>query len=883
MTESIALILATLACFLAVRSGRRSKRLEKQVQSLERHLPGASNAHLGLVEKAVDEAENDVVEPKGNTAQVDSEVTRKTAGLWDRNPGGPFERETPEQPSIFAGLGAWIRLNWIYPVAGAALVMAAVYLVQYSVEHDLLSPRTRIALALLLGAALIGTGEAIRRRWGDEGGAARLLPSTFSGAGIVTLMAAILAAFHIFGMMSQVSAFAALSVIVGLAMVLGWVHGPLLAAIGVLAGSAAPFLLGESSAPKDLLYGYFGLIALLGMGIDGFKRWGWVSLLAVIMPIVASGMIYQAGAGPYGFAALALAVAFLATSLPSGTLIPSAAGPRISQFQTERPSIETFVSGLAVLMASGAILSLREPSLILAALGVLVVIMPVWTARAPALLDQVLVPVLGFLLAILIVYLDGQGVVGNALIKHPWLPFVGVAVASLSGLALIWRSQKDTQALRSYWTLLGIGFPGASFVAFELFWSISTRIEPWPWALTAMALASAAAAVALWAAKLDAGQGVRVGAATAAGFAMIGMSLTVMLSFSALTLALAVLMVASAAMDRRFDIPILGWFQAAAATALIWRIVLDPGLDWLLGWAGSGGATDGEVALSITAALIGPLAALWLIAPMPQGRMRTWTRVYLETVLTGLVPVCLAIGVVRFIGQDISVHAHLGLQVTVLIGLGWIQMQRAHSLDEPSVLQQLRRVVAGALAVLSVGLLVLTTTLATPLSSDPWLADSVRGVAIANDLLVAYALPGALLLWLLRTRVQRWAVFGRAVGYLLLAYWIGCVIRHLWHGNAGMALTEGFLQGEIYAYTVALLAAGAGALALALRLGRSRLRVVGLVLIGMAAGKAFLIDASGLSGLLRVSAFLGLGISLAGLAWLNAWVTARMSGAPGSQ
>ena len=91
-----------------------------------------------------------------------------------------------------------------------------------------------------------------------------------------------------------------------------------------------------------------------------------------------------------------------------------------------------------------------------------------------------------------------------------------------------------------------------------------------------------------------------------------------------------------------------------------------------------------------------------------------------------------------------------------------------------------------------------------------------------------------------------------------------------------MALQTGFAQGELYAYTVALLLAGAAALALALRFGAHRYRVAGLALIGLAAAKAFLIDAGGLTGLMRVGAFLGLGLSLAGLAWLNAWVSARV-------
>jgi uncharacterized membrane protein len=49
--------------------------------------------------------------------------------------------------------------------------------------------------------------------------------------------------------------------------------------------------------------------------------------------------------------------------------------------------------------------------------------------------------------------------------------------------------------------------------------------------------------------------------------------------------------------------------------------------------------------------------------------------------------------------------------------------------------------------------------------------------------------------------------------------------------------------------------------------------------IGLTVAKVFLIDASGLSGLTRVFSFLALGLSLAGLAWLNRWAALRSGAA----
>ena len=53
------------------------------------------------------------------------------------------------------------------------------------------------------------------------------------------------------------------------------------------------------------------------------------------------------------------------------------------------------------------------------------------------------------------------------------------------------------------------------------------------------------------------------------------------------------------------------------------------------------------------------------------------------------------------------------------------------------------------------------------------------------------------------------------------------------------------------------------------------LRRIALGVIGLTAAKVFLVDASGLTGLTRVVSFAGLGLSLAGLAWLNRWAGSR--------
>jgi uncharacterized membrane protein len=61
--------------------------------------------------------------------------------------------------------------------------------------------------------------------------------------------------------------------------------------------------------------------------------------------------------------------------------------------------------------------------------------------------------------------------------------------------------------------------------------------------------------------------------------------------------------------------------------------------------------------------------------------------------------------------------------------------------------------------------------------------------------------------------------------------------------------------------------------------GSAGLRRLAMAVVVATVLKVFLIDAAGLTGLTRVAAFLGLGLALAGTAWLNRWAAAQQRGA----
>jgi uncharacterized membrane protein len=183
--------------------------------------------------------------------------------------------------------------------------------------------------------------------------------------------------------------------------------------------------------------------------------------------------------------------------------------------------------------------------------------------------------------------------------------------------------------------------------------------------------------------------------------------------------------------------------------------------------------------------------------------------------------------------------------------------------------------VAGVFGLLALAGFLLALTLLNPLIG---LNPDIHGIQPFDTLSVAYLLPALVFAGVAaRARWLRWhRAFAWAAG-LFVAMWGFLEIRWFWQGD--QIYSARFLQPELYSYTVALLLAGGLLLYQAIARRSTGLRRLAMTVIALAVAKVFLVDASGLSGLLRVFSFLALGLALAGLAWLNRWAAGRREGA----
>lgn len=793
----------------------------------------------------------------------------------------PQNQAVVMRPDRASALSQWLTANWVYVVSAASLALAGVFFVQYGMEHGLLPPGLRVVFGLAFGAALVGVGEWLRRRHGDQG-AQVLLPQVFSGAGIVSAFAAVVAARLLYSLITVEMAFLGQVAIAGIAIWLGWINGPLLAAVGLIGAAAAPFLVGGGEAPAPWLFAYYGLIAGAGLAVDAYRRWAWLSVLALALGLGGATLMYLGGGDALAWIVFLTAMPVLATIIPAWRLVPDHAGPMtLSALRAgaEWPIFPTrLVLGTLIFATLGLITETAGAAdnalIAFGAMAFLAVLYLLWTDRAEGLGDLPLLPAAGLLLAIAMVAWMPTAMfnefAGQAIALRPPESRAPWSVSLILGFAVLVSLAFAARALRGgpvplLHALGAVLTAPVAAAGLELAWNPAPVLGAYPWALQILGVAGLMVAFALRFARADGEDRRRAAHASLSALSLIALALFVLTTKTALTLALAALIVVAALLDRRFRLPEMGLFIQAGVAVLSYRLLIDPGLTW--GFE----APMPQVLLAFGGAIAGLLAALWAI----KGLGRGVTEGVLTSAAWGFGAVAANIIISRglvagFEGDDFT-HWGMSLHAMPWLVVALVQLYRT-GLDSPPWVRRARFALAGLAGLLALGGLTISLMFLHPALWDTT-TNRVLGVSFLSSLLLAYAVPGAALLAasLRLAALPSWIRLGlRTVGAGVLAVYAVSSIRHFWLG-ADIGLERGVAQPELYSYTLALLALGAVLLWQAIAKGSDPLRRLAMGVIVVTVVKVFFIDISGLSGLTRVASFLGLGLSLAGLAWLNRW------------
>ena len=794
-------------------------------------------------------------------------------------PAAPSPPSPPAQPAAVAEPERVVSFEekfgtrWTVWIGGVALALGGIFLVKYSIEAGLIGPGLRLFFGALLAAALVAGGEWSRRQKQLAGFAAipaADIPSILTAAGTTVAYATVYAAYGLYGFLDPAFAFVLLGAVALATLGAALLHGPALAALGLVGAFVTPLLVASDAPNYWALYIYLTVVTAAAFALARMRLWPWLAFIAVafgfawLLPGIQDARIDALNAHLFHVVA---GYALSAALIVAGFLYGPPAEPRkVDPLSFILISVYSFGALLLVLGSH------HDPAAIVvftALTGATVAI--AWRTDAAA----GAVPVAAVLASIVILrwalapeiahLIAGPGAAGAAA-PQPWNADInshiglGLLFAVLFGAGgFLAQGRSPSPLIPILWSAAGIATPLVILIA--LCYRIAGFERSIPFAGLALLLAALNGFATETLGKRTPRPGLAAsGALYATGtVAALALALTMSLEKGWLTVALALMVPGIAWIANARPLPMLRWLAAAVTVLVVARV----------GWEPRIVGSDVGTTPIFNWILYGygvPAVSFWVAGHLLRQRADDKPSRMVDSAAI-LFTVLAAFLEIRHymnggdIYRDTSELGELALQVcaglAMTIGLEHIRHRTKSIVHDVAAL---------VIAALTFGGIVLGLWMI----GNPLFTGEPVGGPFINLILLGYGIPAVLAIALaMQTRDVRpppYRIVAAGVAVLLMLSYLSLEVCRLYHGPVlGIGETT---DAEQYTYSVLWLTYGVTLLlfGIAFRSQPARLASAAITLLTVA--KVFLIDMAGLTGVFRALSFIGLGLVLVGIGWV---------------
>lgn len=769
----------------------------------------------------------------------------------------PPRKTITKKPSsielLFKQLRAGFEKNWMTWIGAIALALGGVFLAKYSLEAGLLSPAMRLSAGGLFGIGLIAAAYYLHYKRIVFEGFNNYIPAALASGGFMTCFALMFLAYNSFTMLSAEWAFIGLAVIALCASAMAIKLGPLLAVIGIIGAYSVPIWVNTGSGQLFSLLIYVALVSVAAAVVAHKVQRVWLWYLLWVGHI---GW-YLVGLTLFNYDTVWLIGAYALLSI-LGLIAIARLGLGFNTLEVRPHSFKRLVN---LFPDHGLLLAFIAPLMIAMLLSVFN-------------LQWQIVALLSIALLLFLVLKNSRWDVwqGVSLVVALLLVVSAKQTYAFDDALFIFKNEYGlglllALGLSGYGLYFGNKYPKR--LAFHLLASLSVFVLVG----TLYALipnTALATAYPLWAVLLCLMSAVLIKFTQnnttlwqrfsywVGANANITLAITMLLSDSGLTIALAVQVLLLSLLIKKYNVAMPHWPIKALVAALLLRLTLSP-------W------TPSYDELSIFG-LHWSLVVYPLCIGLFFAAAKCFNTSKLKIWLEGAALHCLALFVTtetsyQLVGHypqlfSLSFYEQVLLSCN-LLALGCVYLYRAQSAGQLGKLYRTAGLILSALA----GLLLINTTL----DNNPLLMRLYVGeTPIFNWVILIWLVPSLLALWLaslVKSLNAKLSQITLGVSGLLALLAINTLIRQYWQGGF-IYLDKATSDAELYSYSVIWLLLGA-LVVIAGHLKQQRLlQNVGLGILGAVIVKVFLIDMANLTGLLKALSFIGLGLSLVGLSWL---------------
>jgi len=728
---------------------------------------------------------------------------------------------------------------------GITLAVAGLFIVKYSIDAGLLSPAVRVVLGLLFAAALV-IGAEFAKSW-DQTAHDPRIAQALAGAGVTSAYASVLIATNLYDLIGPGTGFTGLALITAAALGLALRFGSPSAVLGLVGGLAAPALVGQETHNIGPLTAYLGIVIASLAGISRRQRWPWLTGLALL-------------AG-FGWGALLIVFETLdglnVTALASYTLLLAFVVPLLLRGEASASPMRTAAAAIGALQLAWIVMQGGYGMLQWGFYGLLSAAAVV-LARFDA--DQRRLPPMAL----------AVGLATMASWSHP----VGLSLALVSGGSILIFAGS---ALAQIWSRGGsLRDPIQAAVALGGILIIACMIAPSglltdkQWSLLALAAAMPLiAAAAIGVRKALPYRDPRFLVLGIASALLCCVALPILFDRHALPALYSLAAVGLIELwRRRPDLDYRGAILVTLAAAIVSLI------ESFARWLGGSLMTLAGEPLYVSMLPLPGHATTDLIVPAAILAIAAWRS---HALVPGIVvrSALAASGLLGIAGlfvlykqlfaiADGPAFKDFGLLERVLLDQALFAIGRAalSYRDRAAGLRELGLAVTG--------IAIVRAALYNALLFNPLWRDQLVGVVpLANLIAPAFLLPLGWL-WLagqmepaLASRVKPF-ITGIQMAFVCL--FVAATVRQLFHGS--LLSVGGAGPGEDISRSLAAIALAVGFLRWGIFRHERAWRIASLVLMLGAVLKVFLVDASGLEGLMRIGSFVALGFALIGIGWL---------------
>jgi uncharacterized membrane protein len=766
-----------------------------------------------------------------------------------------------------------IGTRWVVWVGGVALALGGIFLVSFAVDQGYVGPKVRLALAALLAGALVAAGEWARRSEkisGFIGLPSAHVPSILTAAGTMIAFATVYAAYALYEFIGPAAAFVLLGAVAIATLAAALLHGPALAALGLVGAEVVPLMVSSVEPNYWALYIYLAVVTAAALLLARIRLWRWLALTAV----VAGGLWTLPGIDltqldvliPHTFH-IAVGFALVAALIVSGFMYgPDAESGQIDPVSSGALAVYLLAAGLFVAATDHHHLAL---ALFVAASVAAVAI--AWRADAavgavPAAAALAILVMVSFALEREIQHLVAPGGVTAGLPPEPSQTditlhmILGAIFAALFGSAGILAQGRSNHArIPVLWAVAGVAAPIAVVAA--LYFRIAGFERSIPFAGIMLLLAALFAVAVENLTKRTPPQpgGASAQAIYATGaIAALALTFTMALDRGWLTIALALMVPGIAYVERERPLPALRWLAAAIVMIVIARIGYEPRIvgrdvgttpifNWLLYGYGV------------------PALSFWFAGYLLRKRDDDVPARVVDSAAI-LFSVLLVVLEIRHYITNGNIYAvsssvtEVALQVcaglAAAIGLEHVRRRSG------SIVHNIGAIVVAVLTLAAIvfGLLIAVNPLLTP---------HMIGPPFINLALLGYGIPAVLAIILAlvarTTRPMPYRAVAAGTAVVLSLMYLTVQIARLFKGPTLSGPTS---DAQQYTYSATWLVFGVILLVVGLLLPSKPARIASGAVIMLTVLKVFLFDMAGLTGIWRALSFIGLGLVLMGIGYL---------------